>query len=82
MGPSLFLDIVVAMGLDTDRARDSLARTLRRMNIDPVTMSPADVSRARPLLLDTLTMFMPPNEVGPRLQAVDALIAQHRIVTT
>lgn len=75
----LFLDVATAMGLETDRARDSLARTLRRMNIDPDTMSHADLSCALPTLRETLSMFFSADEVAPRLHALTTLAARGRL---
>jgi len=74
----LFLDVAMTMGLDTERARDSLARALRRMNIEPGGMTHADLSRALPTLRETLSMFMAAEEVAPRLQALTTLIARGR----
>lgn len=74
----LFLDVATAMGLETERARDSLARTLRRMNIDPSTMSHADLSCALPTLRETLAMFFSADDITPRLHALTKLAARGR----
>ena len=74
----LFLDIATTMGLDTERARDSLARALRRMNIDPGSISHADLSRALPTLRETLSMFLSTEEVASRLQDLTTLIGRGR----
>lgn len=76
----LFLDVATTMGLETDRGRDSLARTLRRMNIDPSTMNQAELSCALPALGETLAMFFAEEEVTPRLHALAALAGRGRRV--
>lgn len=78
-GP-LFLEVATTMGLHADRARESLARTLSRMNIDPSTMSHADLSRALPTLNDTLAMFFSADEIAPRAQALASLVSRSRHV--
>lgn len=72
----LFLDVAAALGLDTERARETLARTLRRMNINPDSMSHADVASALPTLRDTLSMFFAPHEIAPRLHALSMLVSR------
>ena len=74
----LFLQVAATMGLEADRARDSLARTLGRMNIDASAMNHADLSRALPTLRDTLSMFFSAEEVAPRATALAALASQSR----
>lgn len=74
----LFLEAAATMGLNSERARDSLARTLSRLNIDPYTMDHADLSRALPTLRDTLAMFFSAEEVAPRAHALATLISQRR----
>lgn len=69
----LFLDVAYAMGLDADRSRESLARTLGRMNIDPSRMSHHDLSRALPALRETLTMFFSTDEIAQRTRALTSL---------
>jgi DNA-binding response OmpR family regulator len=75
---ALFLEVATVMGLDASLARDSLARTLERMNIDPRQMTEADLSRALPALEDTLTMFFPADEVALRSRALASLASRHR----
>jgi len=69
----LFLDVATAMGLSADRARDSLARTLGRINVDPGRMSQQDLSRAMPTLRETLAMFFTPEEIAQRSHALSSL---------
>lgn len=69
----LFLDVASAMGLDADRSRESLARTLGRMNIDPGRMSHHDLSRALPALRETLSMFFSTEETTHRNHALTSL---------
>lgn len=76
----LFLQVATTMGLEADRALDSLARTLGRMNIDASAMNHADLSRALPTLRDTLSMFFSAEEVAPRAHALATLASQSRHV--
>lgn len=69
----LFLDVAAAMGLNTDRARESLSRTLGRMNVDPSRMSHYDLSRAMPALRETLTMFFSTDEIAERTRVLTSL---------
>jgi DNA-binding response OmpR family regulator len=76
----LFLEVAATMGLNADRARDSLARTLGRLNIDISEMNHADLARALPTLRDTLAMFFAAEEVAPRAYALAAIVAASREV--
>lgn len=75
---ALFLEVATAAGLDAERARDTLARTLVRLHIDPGTMNHHDLSRALPALRETIAMFFSTDEVAPRVQALTALVARSR----
>jgi DNA-binding response OmpR family regulator len=74
----LFLEVAATMGLDADRARDSLARTLGRINIDARAMNHTDLTRALPTLRDTLCMFFSVDEATPRAHALAMLASQSR----
>ncbi|MBK9262598.1 MAG: response regulator [Polyangiaceae bacterium] len=75
---ALFIAVAAAMGLEADPARESLARTLSRMGVDPRCMSEADLSRALPALEDTLAMFCPVEDAAARSRALAALAARAR----
>jgi DNA-binding response OmpR family regulator len=74
----LFLDVASAMGLHAERAHESLARTLGRMNIDPSRMSRQDLARALPTLRETLSMFFAPEEIDQRSHALSTLARTHQ----
>lgn len=73
---SLFVEVASAMGFNADLSRDSLARTLRRMNIDPCAMTRADLLRALPSMQDTLAMFYAPEDAAQRGRALSAIAEQ------
>lgn len=75
---ALFFAVAAAMGVEADPARESLARTLSRMGVDPRCMSEADLSRALPALEDTLSMFCPAEDAVARSRALAALAARAR----
>ena len=66
----LFVEAASAMGINSMLARDTLAKVLGRMSIDPQRMDYADLARTLPALRDALQMFFSPDEVVPRMEAL------------
>lgn len=70
---TLFARVAAATGLTGMLARDTLARALSRVGIEPAALSPADLLRALPTIRFALTMFYPADEVARRTAAIAAL---------
>ncbi|MBK9259077.1 MAG: response regulator [Polyangiaceae bacterium] len=69
----LFVEAASAMGLNTQLARDTLAKALGRMSIDPQRMDCADLARTLPALREALRMFFSPDELMPRIEALTSI---------
>lgn len=72
----VFVQTASAMGLNAMLARDTLAKTLDRLSIDPRSMSRDDLARALPAIRQTLSMFFSVEEIKVRVDALAALAAR------
>jgi DNA-binding response OmpR family regulator len=69
----LFVETASTMGLNSMLARDTLAKTLDRLSIDPRSMNRDDLMRALPAIRQTLGMFFSAEEIKTRVDALTAL---------
>jgi len=69
----MFVQAASVMGLNSTLARDTLAKTLDRLRIDPRRMSREDLMRALPAIRQTLGMFFSADEIKARIDALNSL---------
>lgn len=72
----MFVEAASVMGLNSALARETLAKTLDRLSIDPQSMNRDDLMRAVPAIGQTLGMFFSGDEIKTRLDALQALVTR------
>ncbi|HZF51325.1 MAG TPA: response regulator [Polyangiaceae bacterium] len=65
--------VVLESGLSSVIAPTTIARACKRVGVDAKTMSPSDLARALPMIRDTLSTFLPPEEAELRVRAIASL---------
>jgi hypothetical protein len=69
----LFERVVGACGLSSFIAKSSLKRALIRAGIDQARLSGDDLERALPEIRWALSVFLPPAEIGERMETLQRL---------